>query len=82
MALLSKSAILHLLYQGQSTAHRLALFEPETYQDLKESMVALGLGDELPRWIDEPLAPGYADDKAGRAAALARDDDAGFDPAD
>lgn len=79
MALLAKPAILHLLYWGQSTAHRLAHFEPETYRDLKESMTALGLAADLPRWIDEPDEPGYAEAREGRRRALVRDDDEPYD---
>jgi hypothetical protein len=77
VALLSKDVILHMLYWGQSTAHRLAYFEPEAYADLKESLAALGLAAEAPPWIDEPADAGYAAQRAARLAALERDEDDG-----
>lgn len=73
--LFGKQAILDMLNRGRSTAYRLENWAPETYENLRFSMQALGLEGELPAWIDEAKDPMYHQMVAARLAALTYDDD-------
>lgn len=67
--MMSRSALVCALRNGESTAYRLANWTPESYMAIAASLDLYGVGDR-PAWLDEHKLPTYEAARQGRLRAI------------